>query len=352
MAGCDICFLPVELRLKILSLLPIYQLKTVLRVNRRWKEMGEDPFLWRNLKLVISSKTLSVVRQLLKMTRLQKLRSIHFSTPVPANQAEDVIIMLIGHDTIKNIDISFSKLSKVRTDKLGELVRRLEVLKMNNCRLTLPQLKTMLTVISNDDNCNMQKLYIGTNDLHQLSPGLLVRSIPHLSTLHCDNTYLLDIQVGAMFKAICQENSKMKELNLTSVDLSSLPPTLITSTLANLESANLWGTMLTQEQLEEIFDMLATDTKLKHLNLSNNDLSLIPPYTFSSSISNLTRAELCHSKLIPIQLTMLLTRVATNQECNLISLDLSGNPQAVNQLCSQLLQETRSKLENLELGYF
>ena len=352
MTNSDISLLPVELRLKILSLLPLYQLKMVLRVSRGWKEMGEDPILWKNLNLVISGRTQPVLNQILAMTRLQRLRNIHFSNPVPANQADDVISLVTAQKSIKNLDISFSKLSKVQPDKLGVLVKGLEELRMNNCRLTFQQIKTILKVISNDASCKMQKLYIGTNDLHQLPLDLLAKSIPKLSVFHCDNTYLLDIQTEAMFKAISKESSRMKELNIHSIDLSSLPPSLITSTLASLESANLWGTMLTQEQLEDIFNMLPTVTKLKHLNLSNNDLSLIPPYTFSSSISKLIKAELCHTKLIPIQITMLLTKVVTNQDNRLTSIDLTGNPQAVNQISSQLLQETRNKLDHVELGYF
>jgi len=352
MSNCDISLLPVELRLKILTLLSIYQLKVVVRVNRRWKEMGEDPILWRNLHLVISSKTQPVLRQILMMTRLQRLRNIHFNNPVPANQAGDVISVVIGHKSIKNLDLSFSKLSKVQPDKLGVLVRGLEELRMNNCRLSFPQLKTILKVISNEASCKMQKLYIGTNDLHQLPPDLIAQSIPKLSVFHCDNTYFLDIQAEVMFRAISHESSRMKELNILDVDLSSLSPTLITSTLSNLESANLWGTMLTQEQLEDILNMLTTVTKLKYLNLSNNDLSLIPPSIIAASISKLIKADLCHTKLIPIQITMLLTTIATNQDSRLTSIDLTGNPQAVKQISSQLLQETRNKLEHLELGYF
>lgn len=94
MTNSDISLLPVELRLKILSLLPLYQLKMVLRVSRGWKEMGEDPILWKNLNLVISGRTQPVLNQILAMTRLQRLRNIHFSNPVPANQADDVISLV------------------------------------------------------------------------------------------------------------------------------------------------------------------------------------------------------------------------------------------------------------------
>jgi len=351
MAGCDISSLPVELRLKILSFLPLYQLKMVVRVNRKWREMGEDAFLWKKLNLVISNKTQSVLTHILKMRRLQKLRRINFCNPVSANQAEDIINAVTSHDSIKELDISFSKLSKVQPDKFGVLVRGLEVLVMHNCRLTYPQMKMMFTVLYDEDTSKLQKLYIGTNDLHQLDPALLARSVPKLSALHCDNTYLLDIQVEAIFHGITQPQSRMRELNIHSVDLSLLSPTLISSMLSRLVSANLWGTLLTQEQLEEIFTVLSTDTKLQHLNLSNNDLSLIPPFILSGSISRLTKAELCHSRLVPMQLTMLLTKVAT-KDCQLTSLDLTGNPAAVQQLPSQLLDQARDKLVTLELGYF
>ena len=76
MKNCDISLLPAELRMKILAYLSLYQLKMVVRVNRRWREMGEDPFLWKNLSLVISSRTQPVIRQILKMKSLSRLMSV------------------------------------------------------------------------------------------------------------------------------------------------------------------------------------------------------------------------------------------------------------------------------------
>merc|ERR1711892_704999 len=152
---------------------------------------------------------------------------------------------------------------------MEDLVRRLEVLVLTNCRLTHPQLKNMLTVIGKDNTCRIQKLYLGSNDLHQLPPNVLASSVTKLCTLHCDNTYLMDNQVDALFLAMNQEISKLKELSILSVDLSSLSPSLLSSSLSYLVSANLWGTMLTLEQVEAIFNMLA----------------VIPPPIFSKSIS-------------------------------------------------------------------
>ena len=351
MKYCDISLLPAELRLKILAYLSHYQLKMVVRVNRRWREMGEDPYLWKNISLAISSRTQPVIGQILKMKRLDRLRIVELSSPIPAGQAQDVLCLLKDHESVKDLNIAGSKLSKVQADILGNMVRGLEVLVVTNCRLTLIQIKNILNVISNDSTCKMKELYIGSNDLHQLPPLLLSNCVTKLSTLHCDNTYLMDNQVEALFLAISQEDSTLKELNILSVDLSSLSPTLISSSLANLVSVNLWGSMLTTDQVEAVFNIPAKNNKLTHLNLSNNDLSLIPPTILSSSICRLTKAEVCHSNLTPMQVTMLLTNVAT-KDCQLAKLDLTGNPTAMQQLPQQLLQTARNKLDSLELGYF
>eukprot|EP00092_Neocalanus_flemingeri_P021617 GFUD01023447.1.p1 GENE.GFUD01023447.1~~GFUD01023447.1.p1 ORF type:complete len:352 (+),score=137.57 GFUD01023447.1:47-1102(+) len=347
---CHLSCLPAELRLKILSFLSHHELKMVVRVSRRWREMGEDPVLWRRLRLVVSSRTQPVIEQVLRTRRLQGVRSVKFASPVAAGQAEEMIGLVGGRESVMELDITSSKLSKVQPETLGSLVRELEVVVLTNCRLTLPQLNNIFNVLSEDKPCKLQELYIGTNDLHTLPPTLLARCVNKLSILHCDNTYLLDSQVDALFLAISQENSKLKELNILSNDLSSVSPTLISTSLISLVTVNLWGTMLTSDQVDAVFTILAKDCKVTNLNLSNNDLSNILPSSLSSCISRLTRAELCHCNLVPMQATMLLTNVAT-QDCKLARLDLSGNPAALQQLPQQLVGTARGRLDSLELGY-
>jgi len=355
MKYCDISLLPAELRLKILGYLSLYQLKMVVRVNRRWREMGEDPFLWKNISLVISSRpqatAYSLIGKILKMKRLSRLRSVEFSSPVPAGQAQAVLSQLTDHESVKHLNIAGSKLSKVQADILGSMVKGLEVLVVTNCRLTFIQIKNILNVISNDSTCKMKELYIGSNDLHQLPPSLLGNCVTKLTTLHCNNTNLMAKQVEALFRAISQEDSILKELNICTMDLSSLSPTLISSSLAKLVLVNLWGTDLTTDQVEAVFNIPAKNNKLTHLVLSNNDLSLIPPTIFSSFICRLIEAEMCLCDLTPMQVTMLLTNIAT-KDCQLTKLDINGNPEAFNQLPQQLLETAENKLNSLELGYF
>ena len=159
----------------------------------------------------------------------------------------------------------------------------------------------------------------------------------------------MDHQVDVLFSAITQQSCKLTELNILSIDLSTVSPTLISTSLTKLCSINLWGTMLTSDQLESVFNALTKDSKVTHLNLSNNDLSDIAPSVLSNCISRLTRSELCHTHLTAMQVTMLLTNLAT-RNCKLVSLDLSGNITAVQQLPQQLLETAARKLKRLELG--
>ena len=47
----NIVDLPEEIRQKILRYLSFADLKSVCGVCRQWREMGENPFLWRDLQL-------------------------------------------------------------------------------------------------------------------------------------------------------------------------------------------------------------------------------------------------------------------------------------------------------------
>jgi len=339
-----------ELRLKILNLLTIHQLKSVVRVCRRWKDMGEDPYLWQKLHLTISARFLPNLNEMLQTTRLKQLKRIHFGCPITANQADEVLKSLLAHGGIVDLDIPSSKLTKVNSNTISCIVKRMERIVMTHCRLSVSLLEVVFQTISKSENCRLKMLDIGSNDLHKVSPSLVAGCVSKLSSLKCDNTYLQEHQVTDIFKAIGKENSKVTELSLTSVDLSSSCSTLMARTLSKLKFLNLWATELTLAQVETIFTIIEQGCKIERLNLSSNDLSGVASSLFANSVSQLEVADVCHCELSLMQVTMLLTKVATSN-CRLTKLDLRGN--LVNQqLPDQLIKQARMKLNHLELTFF
>ena len=83
--------LPEEIKQKILKYLSFTDLKAVCCVSRKWREMGENPDLWRHFQLCARTEMegdhetvnhrggnlLKPAMQALALTRLCKVRSVH-----------------------------------------------------------------------------------------------------------------------------------------------------------------------------------------------------------------------------------------------------------------------------------
>ena len=68
--------LPVELLLKIFSLLQPQDLKSVILVCKRWKEVGDDPYLWMWTTVTVKKNSLEIIPSLLSTNRMRLLKTI------------------------------------------------------------------------------------------------------------------------------------------------------------------------------------------------------------------------------------------------------------------------------------
>ena len=162
------------------------------------------------------------------------------------------------------------------------------------------------------DNSRLRELNICRIDLSTVNPRLISNSIANLVSVHVGNTNLTVEQLEAIFQAL-ENTPKLREFNISSNDLSNLSPILITTILSNLVYINLSSTSLTSDQVDAIFSSLTRkNCTVSHINLTRNDLSHISPTVFL--------AELVLTKLTTRQVRMLLTKV-TKKNSQLKKLD-------------------------------
>ena len=68
--------LPKDVLLFIFSYLPYSQMKEVLKVSRKFRKIGEDPWLWRRFKMKIDKKNIRYLPKLLSLRRFDSLEEI------------------------------------------------------------------------------------------------------------------------------------------------------------------------------------------------------------------------------------------------------------------------------------
>ena len=135
-------------------------------------------------------------------------------------------------------------------------------------------------------------------------------------------------QVWFLFEKIASsEDMKLRELNLSQVSVSHIPPDILSQGLAKLEELDASNSKLTPGQVSAVFQQLANSEhhNLRTLTLDHNDLSAVPSQILASAISGLEEAGLVETCLTTNQLTGIFSLVAERKCPRMRRILLSGN---------------------------
>ena len=152
------------------------------------------------------------------------------------------------------------------------------------------------------------------------------------------------LQLEVVLTAIGKEN-RMKILNISSNDLSSVNPFLISS-LGNLLSLNVSSRRLTTVQLEMFITAIEKENRMEIINIAQNDLSSVNMLLISF-LGKLLNVNVSHSKLTTAQLEILI--IGIEKESVMINIVINGNDLSHLSLCSFVL--LLNSLENVEMNY-
>ena len=83
--------LPAEIKLKVLQLLSLRDLRTVNRVSRDLREATNDPRLWRSLTLILTSRTWPDFREIIRLQKLKLITSVKFEQNISSKKADETL---------------------------------------------------------------------------------------------------------------------------------------------------------------------------------------------------------------------------------------------------------------------
>ena len=113
-------------------------------------------------------------------------------------------------------------------------------------------------------------------DTSHVPPDILSAALVRVEAVQAN---LSNDQYIALLKkiAIC-ENLSLTDLDISYNVLSAVPADVLVSAISRLKKVNLENTDLTPVQINDIFTLVAenTSSKLRHLELRNNDISSVP----------------------------------------------------------------------------
>ena len=337
--------LPVEMLLGIFELVSYKDLKNVVLVCRRWREIGETPRFWSSFPAKVKTRNMSVMSEMLSSRRMKQLKKL----TIESTLSEEVSHTIMNHPVLREfklseeeepqtiisvlnvicsrgykgtvLDMSENDMFDIDPELLAKVVTKLQKLEINCTELTLQQAAAIFTAVSEEST--MIELDISDNDLSGVDPELLAKAVNNLTTLYIENTNLTLQQTEAILTAV-SEGSKMIKLNIVENNMSGVDPGLLAKAVANLETLDIGRTELTQQQATAILSGISKGTKLTKLNISLNNLSGVDSELLAKAVANLETLDIGSTERTECGATKILSGVSKGSEVTQLNISYNN----------------------------
>ena len=337
--------LPVEMLLGIFELVSYKDLKNVVLVCRRWREIGETPRFWSSFPAKVKTRNMSVMSEMLSSRRMKQLKKL----TIESTLSEEVSHTIMNHPVLREfklceeeepqtiisvlnvicsrgykgtvLDMSENDMFDIDPELLAKVVTKLQKLEINCTELTLQQAAAIFTAVSEEST--MIELDISDNDLSGVDPELLAKAVNNLTTLYIENTNLTLQQTEAILTAV-SEGSKMIKLNIVENNMSGVDPGLLAKAVANLETLDIGSTELTQQQATAILSGISKGTKLTKLNISLNNLSGVDSELLAKAVANLETLDIGSTERTECGATKILSGVSKGSEVTQLNISYNN----------------------------
>ena len=335
----DTSYLPLELWWRILDLLPGRDLCSVALVSRYFRDMMEDPALWRNVRISRRKLKESGLGKMLANNRLRRVTEVDLSyldlttesvkilrtvvgrfenirmkySLVTEEQKEAVLRAAVNSEVLQRLDVDSVNLCLVHGDLVSSSLAGRRAVGLNNTGLSHDQLVTLLTRLPSLSR--VEDLTLSGNSLSSLPPGLLSAAVSQVRRLDLGHCGLSPDQLSSVL-CECLWSTSVEELSLAGADLGEangrgVSPQLLMDAASCLRVLDLCSARLTRKHQVALLTSLTMDcSTLEELDLSGQDLSGLPANLLARSLTNLGTVNLNYTKATTEQLTAVLRSLA------------------------------------------
>ena len=283
--------LPAELLERIFLLLQPRHLASAVLVCRRWREVGENPGLWSSLHLTVTEFSLPHLPELLGCGRLRRVRQL--TLKAVSDQLLNQLADHTGHTraaSLKSLNMANTNLSAVKVEVLVFAVLQVREVVLRGSGLSLVQLNGLFTALA---TCSphLESLDLSELNLCQVEPKLLTASLFQLEVVSLARCRLTSLQLASLCSSLSPSRA-LRCLDLSHNNLSLLPPSLLAGAVACLRELQLWGASLQPGHLNALCQAMAQGGRLKRLDLTGNNLSSLEPGLLASGVGTLREVTL------------------------------------------------------------
>jgi len=345
--------LPAEILERIFRLLPPPQLKVVLQVCKRWREVGEAPSLWTWVSLAPVTE-LSGLNSAVNMLRSKRLS---LATCLEARVVSRDLLEAIGdHPGLRGLDIGYSTCSLAAIPApllVHALTSGLQSVDLRKTGMTVDQAEAFFKALAKG-GIELKSVNLSwITSIASLEPELVSNVTILLERIDLGFILLTQAQTLALFKALNQGASPLKRLNLSQTDLAHIDPTLLAEVVVGLEEVGLENTKLNDHQVKMLCQLLEKCSgKLKSLELGGNNLSLsgtlAGPALLARAMTRLDGVGLSGTRLTNQQLGELLNSLVADS-CKVQYLSLEKNN--LSEVNEELLTAAITRLTTADLRW-
>merc|ERR1712142_451721 len=128
------------------SFLGCNDLKNVLQVCKKWKELGVEPNLWSQFQLVVTKENGGCLETILSMKRFSKVKILR----VVRIKASCKELEFISSSKVVNLRLSKCMLKGIQPNVLSKVINSLKIVDFDHSRINSFQLKCLLTSITEE----------------------------------------------------------------------------------------------------------------------------------------------------------------------------------------------------------
>merc|ERR1719369_1720252 len=243
----------------------------------------------RKNKLI--SDDLEEVKSFFSIPRFQLVSTLDLSR---CWRLKTVRLIYLLHYSLKSnmreLQLRQLDMSGIPRDLLGEAVSRSRLASLSMCENLRP---TRITAVFTHTSRSktLEELDFERVDLSSVPAPLLVGTVVRLRKVNLSSTSLTAPQASALLTGVLSSSS-LEDLDLAGVDLRHMPPDLLAHAVSRLRRVCLWHTYLTTQQITAILKRCRLSTSLDFLDLSTNNISSVPPKLLAKSLTRIRSVKL------------------------------------------------------------
>jgi len=333
--------LPTELKEAVFLQLPDHDMKTAVLVCADWRKVAENPKFWKWVKLVVNSKNLAVMPEIIGLARLSSMETL----TVWAVSGE-LLMAIEAHPGIKKLDIKNINLLAIEPN-VALLVRVFNKLEEVNIwpLFSIEARHWDAIFLSVRSSSKLKKINISNNDMSKAESEPMAQAICRMEEVNLRYTHLTTIQCETIFSESTKNSSKLAKLDISSNDISLVNPELLAKATCQMEEVNMSDTSMTTQQCETILESAMNSSKLVKLDITENDIPLVNPELLAKAVCQMEEVELSDTDMSTIQCEMIFLESAKTSS-KLVKLNIEGNDLS---LVSEIMGKAICKMKEVNL---